>query len=335
MKSEKRLIRAALPKTALPRICFIDREIARGRFPNTKYLSAKYEVSVATISRDIAFMIDQMEAPIKYDALHRGYYYSEPHYRIPGSFAGAEDLLALGMAKNILSLYRDTPLYDAASNLLDSITAPLAKNGNADWIEKRIVVPQVPRTAVSLEIWNAIIEGLRENLVLAFDYRGIWDDDFQARLVRPYQLLFDNGVWFLYGYAEERKEIRVFSLSRMKNIALTQSRFTLPKDYDYRLNSGGSHFGVFAGQKKYRFKIIFYDRAAIWVRDRQWAEDQKIEEGENSVTITFTSTQYEKVMEWVLSRGCAACPLEPEELAKDWRWNIKEMRKLAKAGGIA
>jgi hypothetical protein len=66
MKPKKRPIRAALP-----RICFIDRETARGRFPNTN------------IGRDIAFMIDQMEAPIK---------------------------------------YRNTPLYDAASHLLDSIT---------------------------------------------------------------------------------------------------------------------------------------------------------------------------------------------------------------------
>ena len=330
-KTEHRPVRASLPKTALPRLCHIDREIASGKFPNTHYLAEKYEgVSVSTISRDIAFMKDCLNAPIEYDALHRGYYYSEPNYRIPGSFAGAEDLLALGMAKNILSLYRDTPLYDAASNLINSITAPLAQEGKADWIENRIVVPQVPSAAVPPDIWNTIIEGLRENRSLSFEYRGTYDEAYKLRRVRPYQLLFDNGVWFLYGHAEERKGIRIFSLTRIKNIALTQNHFTLPADYDYRLASGDSHFGVFAGQKKYRFRIAFYEEAAIRVRERQWAGDQKIEENEEGVVITFSSTQYGKVLEWILSQGCNARPLEPSELIDDWKWHIDEMREMAK-----
>jgi predicted DNA-binding transcriptional regulator YafY len=335
MNTEKRPVRASLPKLALPRICFIDREIASGKFPNTQYLAEKYEgVSVSTIGRDIAFMKDFMNAPIEYDAMRRGYYYSEPHYRIPGSFAGAEDLLALGMAKNILSLYRDTPLYEAAGNLLDSITAPLAQDGKTDWIENRIVVPQVPSAAIHPETWNVIIEGLRENLTLAFDYRGlwgeVWDEDFQSRRVRPYQLLFDNGLWFLYGYSEERNGMRIFSLSRIKNITLTTNHFELPKEYDYRMASGGSHFGVFAGQEKYHFKIAFYDEAAVWVRERQWADNQTITETDDGIVIDFTSTQYGKVFEWMMSRGCAACPLEPEKLVADWRFHVAEMRKMAK-----
>jgi predicted DNA-binding transcriptional regulator YafY len=320
---------------AMYRICFIDREIASGKFPNTRYLAEKYEgISVSTISRDIAFMKDFLNAPIEYDALRRGYYYLEPRYRIPGSFANAEDLLALGMAKNILSLSRGTPLYEAVSNLLDSITAPLAQDGKTDWIENRIVVPQVPSAKIPPETWNAIIEGLRENLILVFDYRGVWDEvwdeDFHNYRIRPYQLLFDNGLWFLYGFSEERNGIRIFSLSRIKNIALTKTHFELPKDYDYRRASGGSHFGVFAGQKKYHFKIAFYDEAAVWVRERQWTDDQKITESDEGLVIDFTSTQYNKVFEWIMSRGCAACPLEPEKLVEDWRGHIAKMREMAK-----
>jgi predicted DNA-binding transcriptional regulator YafY len=331
IKTEQRQARASLPKLALPRICHIDREIASGKFPNTKYLAEKYEgVSVSTISRDIAFMKDFLDAPIEYDALRRGYYYSEPNYRIPGSFAGAEDLLALGMAKNILSLYRDTPLYDAASNLIDSITAPLSHEDKTGWIENRIVVPQVPQAAVSPEIWNAIIEGLRENRCLSFEYRGTYDEDYKLRRVRPYQLLFDNGVWFLYGLAEDRKEIRIFSLVRIKNIALTQNRFTLPADYDYRLAAGDSYFGVFAGQKKRRFRLAFYNEASICVRERLWAGNQKVEENEEGVVISFSSTQYNKVLEWLLSHGGNAQPLEPEELIADWKWHIEVMAEMAK-----
>jgi predicted DNA-binding transcriptional regulator YafY len=338
MEKEKKPIQASMlksapksaPKSALARIYFIDQQIASGKYPNSGYLAEKWEeISVSTISRDIAFMKDRLNAPIEYDALHRGYYYSKPNYRIPMGFSGPDELLALGMAKNILSLYRNTPVYDAARNLLDCITAPLAAEKNAGWYESRIVAPHVPIAPIPPELWNLITASLKENCVIGFEYQGAYDSQYKPRRVRPYQLLFDNGLWYLYGYAEERKGIRIFSLCRIKNAVLTADRFTLPKDFDYRAGVSGSHFGIFAGQKKHRFKIAFYDYSVVWVQDRQWAEDQKITKSEDGVIITFTSTQFDKVVEWVLSRGRTALPLEPELLVNVWQSHIEEMRKMA------
>jgi predicted DNA-binding transcriptional regulator YafY len=232
------------------------------------------------------------------------------------------------MAKNILTMYRDTPIYDAAHHLLDSIIAPLAAEGNSNWYESRIVVPQVPSAPVPPDIWDPVTTALRENRVLTFEYMGAYDTQYMPRRIRPYQLLFDTGIWYLYGFAEERKGIRLFSLCRVKNIVITKDRFSLPKDFDYRGSSAG-FFGVFTGQEKYRFKIAFYDYSVVWVKDLKWAEDQNIKETDDGVIITFTSTQFDKVVEWVLSRGCTALPLEPESLVDVWRQNIEEMQKMA------
>jgi len=330
MENGKKPVRASIPKSALARLYFLDQQIASGKYPNTAFLAKKWEgISTSTISRDIAFMKDRLNAPIEYDALRRGYYYSEPNYRIPMGFSGADELLALGMAKNILALYRDTPIYDAARHLLDSIIAPLAAEDDSNWYENRIVVPQVPSSPIMPDVWNLVTAALKENRVLVFEYLGTYDDGYQPRRVRPYQLLFDTGLWYLYGYAEERNGIRIFSLCRMKNIALTKDHFSLPKDFDYRAGIGGSHFGIFAGQKKYHFKIAFYDDSIVWVKDRQWADDQKITETKDGIIISFTSTQFDKVVEWVLSQGCAARPLEPDLLVDIWRNNIDGMRKMA------
>jgi len=330
MKTEKRPTRATLPKSALARLYFIDQEIASGGYPNTRQLVKKWEgISTSTISRDIEFMKDRLNAPIEYDALHRGYYYSKPNYRIPMGFSGADELLALGMAKNILALYRDTPIYDAAHHLLDSITAPLAAEGSSAWYESRIVVPQIPTAPVAFDVWELITTALRENRVLTFEYQGAYDEDYKSRRVRPYQLLFDSGLWYLYGFAEERKGIRLFSLCRVKNLVLAKDHFTLPKDFDYRTGNADSYFGVFAGQKRHQFKIAFYDYSVVWVKDRQWAADQKITDTGDGVIITFTSTQFDKVAEWMLSRGFSARPLSPELLVNVWRDNIELMQKMA------
>jgi predicted DNA-binding transcriptional regulator YafY len=318
----------------LSRIYFIDRKIASGNYPSTRQLAEEYEVGTATISRDIEFLRDRMGAPIEYDSRRRGYYYSEKDYRLPGAFSRPEDMLALGMVKSLITLYQDTPLYSASKGLLDTITAPLiaGEGPEISWYEDRIVVPPVAAAPVSGKVWDTITTGLRENRIIAFEYLGLNDEKYLPRRVRPYQLLFDNGLWFLYGYAEERRAPRIFSLPRIKDTLLTGDFFKLPADFDYRENNGDSRFGIFAGGKKQQYRIALYEEAIPWVMDRRWAADQRIETKGDRCIVSFSSAQFNKVLEWVLSQGCAAKPLEPEELVDAWKNNIREMGKMADLG---
>jgi len=319
----------ALPKTALPRVYRIDEEIASGSFPNTDDLAILCETSTSTISRDIEFMRDQLFAPIEYDPLNHGYFYTEKTFRLQAVFASAENLLALGMAKSILSLYRETPLYEASSHLLESIMTPMAGDGNRYWLENRIVVPPIASAKVDNAVWEIIIKSLKENRAVTFYYRGTWDDEEQFRKVHPYQLLFDSGIWYLYGFSEERKAARIFSLQRIKNVRLSKDSFTLPKNFSYADFSGDSFFGVFIGQEKRRFAINCYAGAVIYASERQWAADQKITEIDGGIKIEFSSTQYDKVLKWVLSCGCNAVPVKPLKLVNEWKRHIQEMQRLA------
>jgi predicted DNA-binding transcriptional regulator YafY len=322
----------------LARVYFIDRLIASGTYPSTKNLAAEYECGKATISRDIEFLRDMMGAPVEYNADCRGYYYTDRAFRLPGGFSSADDILALGIAKNLLSPYCDTPIYKPIRNLLDSITAPFeaqgldrwSKPGASSWYEERIITPPVPSDLVKRELWETITGALRRNRVISFEYQGTWDEEYRSRRVRPYQLLFDNGLWYLYGYAEERQAIRLFSLARMRNALICPDTFTLPEDYEYRggakgFDGGVSYFGVFAGATKYHFRVAFYDESIVWAADRKWAMDQVVENQDRGIVLDFTSCQYDKVLEWVLSRGCTARPLEPAELVEDWRYHVQMM----------
>jgi predicted DNA-binding transcriptional regulator YafY len=321
--------RKTLPRAVLSRIYFIDRQIASGKYPNVNDLAREYEVGTATIYRDIEYMRDMLGAPIDYCAKNRGWFYSEKAFRLPARFASASDMLALGMAKTLLSLYQDTPLYDSAKQLLDNITAPLTKDDSGathPWYENRIVVPPVASAPVDPKLWDCIISAMRENRLITFEYCGTRDEDYHTRLVRPYQLLFDNGVWFLYGYAEERSAVRMFNLLRMQNVSLTNEAFKLPEKYDYVTQVDGSYFGVFIGEK-YHFRVALSTISGKWVKERKWASDQKIKETKNGLVIEFTSTQYDRVLEWVLARGADAYPLKPAELVEDWKEHVRGMMK--------
>jgi predicted DNA-binding transcriptional regulator YafY len=321
----------SIPKTALHRIYVIDREIASGKYPNTRTLAEAHETGTATISRDIEFMRDMMNAPIEYDYTRKGYYYTEKTFRLPAAFACAEDMLALGMTKTLLSLYKDTPIYAVTRQLMESITAPLEDDQNPRWYEDRILVPPVPSVLFSPEIWKTITEGLRQNRLLKFEYRSTWTSGFHIRRVKPYHLLFDNGAWYLYGYAEERGGMRMFSLSRIRNINLEDETFTFPASADYRSRTDGSCFGVYSSEKKRRFRIAFFNDGAMRIKERRWSADQRIKETPDGVILSFTSAQYGKVLELVLANGRDALPLEPAQLVKDWRNNIRDMQKRVKS----
>ena len=325
--------RINIPKTALPRIYFIDREIASGKYPNTKSLAKAYETGTATISRDIEYMRDMLDAPIEWDYTRKGYYYSEKTFRLPATFCNAEDMQALGMMKNLLSLYKNTPIHEAASQFIESVTLPLREVENPRWYEDRIIVPPVPSTVFSPEIWDTVCEGLRKNRVLSFEYQRDWNKPCIPRFrVRPYQLLFDNGTWYLYGYSEGRQAMRLYGLSRIRNIILENETFVYQSfDDDYRHRLDGSYFGAYSEEKKRHFRIAFYGNAAMRIQERRWTADQSIEEISDGVILSFTSAQYGKVLQLVLSNGGDAMPLEPEELVQEWQENLCEMQKRAES----
>ncbi|GHV02374.1 hypothetical protein FACS189485_02620 [Spirochaetia bacterium] len=322
--------RKSIPRATLARIYSIERQIASGKYPNVNDLAKKYECGTATIYRDIGYMRNMLNAPIEYDAKERGWYFSEKGFRLPARYAAANDMLALGMAKSLLELYKNTPLYDSAKRLLEEITAPLSQDDTAeteksDWFERRIIVPSVASAQVKPEIWEVITTGLRDNRIITFDYKGTQDADHNTRLVRPYQLLFDTGVWYLYGYSEEREATRLFSLQRMKNASLTNETFKLPQDFDYTAKNNSSYFGIFEG-KKQNYRIQFSNDVLPEIEERQWTDDQKIEDtGDEYFVLSFSSTQFYKVLAWVLSFGCSAAPEEPAYLVEAWEWHIREL----------
>jgi predicted DNA-binding transcriptional regulator YafY len=332
--------RKTLPKTALPRLYFIDREIASGKYPNAPALAKKYETSLSSINRDIAYMRDMMNAPIAYDFFKKGFYYTEKTFRLPAAYATVDDLLALGMAKNLLDLYRNTPIHEAALTLLENILAPLHGEQNAEWFLDRIIIPKTASAPVNAEIWNKIVIGLRENRVIAFHYEDAeakrlytrektQKQKLDVRCVHPYQLIFDRSNWYLYAFDKDRKDFRLFSVARMNDVELKKENFEIKKDFDYRSMEGISYFGIYKGAQTNKF-VIEITGDTRWIKERQWADDQQIQKTKTGIKLSFTSNQFEKVLEWTLSQGSYARPLAPKAFVELWKSIVGDMAKIAR-----
>jgi predicted DNA-binding transcriptional regulator YafY len=121
----------------------------------------------------------------------------------------------------------------------------------------------------------------------------------------------------------------MYSLPRIRKINLEDETFALPAAADFRARTDGSYFGAYSGEKTHRFRIAFYNDGAMRIKERLWASDQKIKETADGVILSFSSSQYGKVLELVLANGRDAMPLEPKELVRDWQDNIRDMKKRA------
>lgn len=312
----------------IERMVGIHKEILSGHYPKCRQLAKKFEVSISTIGRDIDYMKNRWNAPIGYNARRRGFYYTEK-FDVPTNLVSVKQLLALTHAKTLLSQYEGTPVYDEISSVINFLIDSQMQNNSP--LLKRIAVPPSPKISVDEKIWNVVLTAIKQNSILEFDYTGRWRTEKTHRRVRPYQILLDDGVCCLFGFAEERNAVRLFILSSMENVRLTGDTFELPEQFEFSHCCGGGKFGLFATKESSRFTIDFYANARQYVKSCVWADDQTITDfdDEDKTRITFSSTQNLKIREWVLAQGANAVPVAPEWFVDDWKEQVREMAENA------
>ena len=70
------------------RFLWIDTEIRRNAYPNSRTIADHFEISPKTAQRSIDFMRDRFELPLEYSAENRGWYYSEHAFALPAEMLG-------------------------------------------------------------------------------------------------------------------------------------------------------------------------------------------------------------------------------------------------------
>ena len=107
------------------------------------------------------------------------------------------------------------------------------------------------------------------------------------------------------------------------------SILNFPMILNFLPNCGGGKFGAFMSDDSVDFIIDFYGDARPYVKERLWADNQKLTdiEDEEKTRIEFSSTQVMKVMEWILAQGANAVPQSPQWFVSDWKKTVKAMMK--------
>jgi proteasome accessory factor B len=311
------------------RLLYIDREIGKGGYPNNSQLALGYEVSAKTVQRDIDYMRYQLDAPIQYSAKHRGYFYTEPSYKLPAMSIKESDLFAIYLAEKLLAQYEGTPLYANLHSVFKKIEESLPERitMDLDKDQARFTVFPTSNTSILPGIWEKVAEAVRLSRRLRVLYRTPGGQP-ACREIDPYHGVRYEGDWYVVGHCHLRHAIRTFSLARMAEAEILAEHFLIPDSFDFtRLI--GSHFGVHWSTNEYRVKIHFQRQAAGFIRERSWHPTQRIEENpDGSIVLSLTVNHLLELKRWILSWGDMAKVLMPADLVTEIKTSTAQMAKL-------
>ena len=302
-------------KTQAERLLDLDRRLKNKEYPNCTSFAADWEISTKTAQRDIDFLRDRMGAPIDYDALQRGYYYTEPTFMLPAVQMNEGELAALLMGSKMLEAFQGTPMAEKLSSVFDKLSALLPDNITVrpEELFTHFSFTAPPAMPVSSNVWKKVVQGLENQQMLEISYRN-WRGEKSIR-VAPVHLANLQGDWYLFVQYEGFNNFRQIALSRIQNIKLLSKKSEIQGSFNPKKELADT-FSKFAGDNQaFRVTVQFSTEVADAVLERQWHPKQEVKIlKDGRVEISFDAKGDLEIKRWVMAFGRYAKVKSPKWL---------------------
>jgi predicted DNA-binding transcriptional regulator YafY len=313
-RNGENMFRAVRPPMA--RIMLIDQELRARSWPNASTLSRRLEVNERTIRRDIAYLRDQLLAPIEFDREHNGYYYTEPTYRLPYLQLSYGELVALGLAEGMVRSFRGTPFESDLKHAIAKLKAGLPADAASrlEAISDYVSVLPAVQSSYDSATFSALSAAVADRRRVEMVYWTASRNQTTRRTVDPYELILLDGVWYIVAYCHHRRSIRIFAMLRVKSVTPTGETFDRPSGFDVERYMNGS-FRAVRGDGNYQVVLRFTAGSAGRVAERAWHQSQVSESlPDGGLIVRFLVNDLREIKRWVLAWGTECEVLEPREL---------------------
>ncbi|WP_288326665.1 YafY family protein [uncultured Clostridium sp.] len=273
-----------------------------------KELSEHFEVSQRTIYRDIDTLC---ECGI-------------PIYTSKGKGGGIGLLDSFILNKSILSEDEQNEILCAlkslqATNYKDnnSVLSKLSNlfgTTNTNWIE----IDFSGWNSNSEENFSLLKHAILNTKVVSFDYYSSYGEK-TTRSVEPLQLWFKDKNWYLKAFCELKESYRIFRLSRIKNLFISDETF-IRKLPEIQLESRSLE----KNHDIVNLKLNINSSQSYRVYD-EFDYDQITVNDDNTFTVSASYPQGEWIYSYILSFGPDATVLEPEYVRNIIKGRLNKM----------
>lgn len=313
-------------KIQMERLLELDRRIRNQEYPNCSTFAQEKEITAKTVQRDIQFMKDRFHAPIEYDALRRGYYYTEPTFMMPAMQMNEGELAALLMGSKILEQFQGTPAAEKLKAVFEKLAEllPDTITINPEELFTRFSFTAPPAMKIDSEVWKTVIQSLETRQMLEISYRN-WRGDTVSR-VTPVHLANLQGDWYLFAQYDGFDNFRQLALARIQKARLLNKKPEIIGTFDPAKELKNT-FSKFAGENDvFRVTVQFDANIADEVLERQWHPEQTVKTLKNgAVEISFETKGDLEIQRWVLAFGRTARVKSPKWLKDQLAEEVRAM----------
>lgn len=272
-----------------------------------KELSDHFEVSQRTIYRDI----DNLSVA------------GIPIYTNKGKGGGISLLDSFVLNKSMLSDKEQVEILSSLQTLkalnvqdldpvLNKLSAIFGKS-NTNWID--VDFSRWGSNPEERERFNIFKNAILNRKLVSFDYYGSKGEKTE-RTVEPLKLLFKGYAWYVYAFCHTRKDLRIFKVSRIKNLILKEMSFThnAPENMVMELKEFNT--------ETVKIVLKIQSRMGFRVLD-EFDHDSIKENPDGSFLVTVELPDEEWLYGYILSFGNDAEVIEPKYI-RDCLKNILE-----------
>jgi predicted DNA-binding transcriptional regulator YafY len=313
-------------KTQAERLLDLDRRLRNSEYPNCTSFAEEWETSTKTVQRDIDYLKDRMGAPIEYDALKRGYYYTEPTFMLPAVQMNEGELAALLMGSKALEQFQGTPMAEKLTAVFEKLSAFLPDNITVrpEELFSHFSFISPPAMPISAKVWTVVVQALENRQMIEIQYRN-WSGEKTSR-VSPVHLANLQGDWYLFAQYEGCDDFRQLALARIQSIKILSKKIELSGAFDPK-KALSNTFSKFAGDNKaFLVTVQFHPEIAVSVQERQWHPEQKVKNLKGGgVEISFEAKGDIEIKRWVMAYGRYAKVKSPKWLKDNIADEVRAM----------
>ncbi|MCL2840971.1 MAG: YafY family transcriptional regulator [Defluviitaleaceae bacterium] len=159
------------------------------------------------------------------------------------------------------------------------------------------------------DFFNAFKEAILAQRIIEFNYYNM-DGDKTFRRIEPMQVWFKSKAWYLKGFCLTKQGMRLYRLSRIKNLTVTDEHFCQRDSLDI---SGNPISSIYEGGKNVQLKLHIAPEKAYRVFDDLYESMvEKQSDGSFITTMTWPETTW--LYDFILSFGQYIEVIEPKHI---------------------
>lgn len=278
-------------------------------------------ISASQLRYDLENMQTECGAPIEMYKSGKGFYYryEDPEFSIKTIPVGEEDLIKLNDAVQLLRQINGFTIADEMAEIVKRLENRYKFTNVTD---KAVISFESSPAVQGIENLEDIYHAIIRKKVLKIAYKTFHAQEPRIWNLHPYLLKEYGHRWYLLGYAEEKENLGVFALDRMKDIRISKLPYRendFMNQEDYFCDVIG--VTVLPNQKVQDIELIFSAKLTPYILSKPLHHSQHIlhqfENGNLHIRLQLIINP--ELVSLLLGYGNDVTILSPSELADDIR----------------